>query len=369
MTIITIILSLTVFLMILLPLLNWNFILKNLSGRLLAVCCIAVMVRALVPVEFPFSKTILVPRVLPAIRDFMKEPIILGTFSVKLYELLLFIWIAAAFVLIARKFMLYFQLRKVIRDLPECGDAIVQETMQALYKKYPSAKLVRVVKTNLTVSPLITGFRDPVILLPGYSFEQTEYRMVLEHELLHCIRHDTIIKFAADILCSVYWWNIPFYILKSKIFELLEMGNDRQMTRAFSDGEKAAYMQCLVSTLKKIGKKSVPFTLSFNSSKKRALRRRIHLISHYQTARPLTKYFTLIGTFLLLWLITSFTLEPYAMPEGENYIRMDEYNSYFIQDGDLYELYYENAFLYTIDSLEYYDPNIPVYQKGERINE
>lgn len=365
MTIITINLSLSIFLIFLLPLLNRESLLKNLSGRLLAVCCIAVMIRALIPVEFPFSITILVTEVLPSIRDVMKYPVTIGNFSVKISALLLFFWMATAFILIAKKFFLYFRLTKTIRRLPECQDSIVLEVLHSLYEKYPSARNIKVVKANLKISPLTTGFKNPVILLPEYRFDRAEYRMILEHELLHCIRHDAIIKFAADILCSVYWWNPLFYLLRTKIFELIELGNDRRMTESFSAGEKSAYMQCLADTAKKIHTGSVPFTLSFNTGGETNLLLRLRLITEFKTPGRKREIFALTAVLLLLWGLTCFTMEPYGLPEGGNYIRLDKHNSYFVQDGDIYEVYYQGSFFYTVDSLEYYDPRIPVYQKGD----
>lgn len=365
MTIITINLSLSIFLIFLLPLLNRESLLKNLSGRLLAICCIAVMIRALIPVEFPFSITILVTDVLPSIRDVMKYSVTIGDFSVKISALLLFLWMATAFILIAKKFFIYSRLTKTIRRLPECQDSAVLEVLHSLYEKYPSARNIKVVKTNLEISPLATGFKNPVILLPEYRFGKAEYRMILEHELLHCIRHDTLIKFAADILCSIYWWNPLFYLLRGKIFELIELGNDRQMTESFSADEKSTYMQCLADTAKKIHNDSFPFALSFNTGGESNLLRRLRLITEFKAAGRGKGILALSATLLLLWCLTCFTMEPYEMPESGDYIRFDKHNSYFVQDGDLYEVYYQGQFLHTVDSLEYYDPHIPIYQKGE----
>lgn len=365
MSIITINMSLSVFLIFLLPLLNQEFFLKNLNGRLLAICCIAVMIRALIPVEFPFSATILVTGILPSIRDAMKYPVTIGNFSVKISALLLFLWIAAAIILIAKKFFLYFRLTKSIRRLPECQDSVVLEVLQSLYKKYPSARNIKVVKANLKISPLAAGLKSPVILLPEYQFDRSQYRMILEHELLHCTRHDTLIKFIADILCSVYWWNPFFYLLRSRIFELIELGNDRQMTQFFSFDEKAAYMQCLVDTVKKIHTCPVPFTLSFNTCRGKDLQRRLRLIADFRTSRRITELFVLGANLLLLWGVTCFTMEPYALPEKENCIRFDKDNCYFVQNGDIYEIYYQNEFYFSIDSIEYFNSDIPVYQKGE----
>ena len=152
MTIISINLSLSVFLMILLPLLNWNFCLKNLGGRCLTTCCIVIMIRALIPVEFPFSRTIPNSRIIPVVRHIMIYPVNAGIFSIKVYEILLFLWAGGAVLLILWKLWLHFKLQKVIRKLPECRDEDILEIWQSLLEKYPSARSVKIVMTDQNIS-------------------------------------------------------------------------------------------------------------------------------------------------------------------------------------------------------------------------
>ncbi len=363
MTILTINLSLSILLMILLPLLKKRIFLRNLRGRLLALCCIAIMIRALIPLEFSFSQTIRVSRVLPFIRDMLKYPLAIGNFSVKISWFLFFLWIFTALILISKKLLLYFRLQRMIRRLPDCREEAIANIMWELYKKYPSARHIKIVRADLNISPLAAGIKNPVVLLPTYPFSDTEYRMILEHELLHCIRHDIPVKFATDILCSVYWWNPLFYLLRLRIFELIELGNDRQLTASFSPEEKAAYMQCLLSTAKNISNDSIPFTLSFNTHEGKALNRRICLIKEFRPIKPAKERIALIALLVLLWGFTSFTLEPYALPEAVSGIVFNKDNSYIIQCGDVYEIYYLGELYFTLESIEYLNPDIPISQK------
>ena len=365
MTVITINLSLSVLLIVLLPHLNCRFCLRNLGGRCLAACCIAVMVRALLPVEFPFSRTIPASRIIPSIRDMMLYSVAGGDSGVTVSHLLLFVWLTVALFLIGKKFWFYYQIQKTVRRLPDCNDDVILEIWQSIKEKYPSGKRVRVVRTELNTSPLITGLHRPVILLPEHEFSRSEYRMILEHEMLHCIRRDVIVKMAADILCVVYWWNPLFYVLRSRIFELIEIENDRQLTRSFSVDEKAVYMQCLTDTARKICSRPVPFALSFGKADQKALRRRIDVIGYGRTSGKAKEFAVMVMLFLVLWCSTSFTLEPFVMPEG-TYVTIDETNCYIVQNGNSYEVYYQNKLSYTIDSIEYFDESIPVYTKDEK---
>ena len=80
-----------------------SFCLKNLGGRCLTTCCIVIMIRALIPVEFPFSRTIPNSHIIPAVRHTMIYPVTVGIFSVKVYEILLFLWTGGAVLLILWK--------------------------------------------------------------------------------------------------------------------------------------------------------------------------------------------------------------------------------------------------------------------------
>lgn len=363
MSVITVNLLLSAFLICTLPLLNRESCLKSLSGRLLAGCCIAVMVRALIPVEFPFARTILVSKVLPTITRFLRAPFTVSGFPAKVFHLLLLIWILVALFLILKKGLLYFRLQKTVRHLPACTDKAVADAMEALSKKYPAAAQIKVVKTSLPVSPLATGVRKKMIVLPSCPFSAEEYRLILEHELLHCIRMDILIKFAADILCMAYWWNPLFYVLRRKIFELIELDNDRRMTASFSTEERVAYMRCLVDTAGKIHGRPIPFTLSFGEQEETELHRRIRLIGEFKAASRKRETFLFVMVLFLLLALTSLDLEPYDMPEGDSYFLLTPENSYFIQKGDSYDLYYEREFFFTIDSTEYFDSDIPIYQE------
>ncbi len=182
--------------------------------------------------------------------------------------------------------------------------------------------------------------------------------------MLHCIRHDVIIKMAADILCAFYWWNPLFYLLRCRIFELIEIENDRQLTHDFSADEKADYMQCLTDTARKICRRSVPFALSFGKSDQKALRRRLDVIG-YGRMPGKQKEAVVLGVLLfVLWCSTSFTLEPYVAPE-EPYITLDQDNCYVVQNGELYDIYYQHNYIFSVDSIEYFNSEIPIYQNGD----
>lgn len=84
---------------------------------------------------------------------------------------------------------------------------------------------------------------------------------------------------------------------------------------------------------------------------------------HIKAVRTTLHISPLAGLLAPLWGSTSFTLKPYAMPEITLCISFNKDNSYIIQCGDVYEVYYQNELYFTLESMEYLNPDIPVYQK------
>ena len=97
----------------------------------------------------------------------MIYPVNVGIFSVKVFEVLLFLWTGGAVLLILWKLWLYFKLQKVIRKLPECRDETILEVWQSLLAKYPSARSVKIVMTDPRISesqdPRITGSQRQLV--------------------------------------------------------------------------------------------------------------------------------------------------------------------------------------------------------------
>ena len=44
---------------------------------------------------------------------------------------------------------------------------------------------------------------------------------------------------------------------------------------------------------------------------------------------------------------------------------MNKTNCYIIQNGNMYDIYYQNEFLYKTNSIEYFNADVPVYKKGD----
>ncbi|MDJ0920301.1 MAG: M56 family metallopeptidase [Henriciella sp.] len=109
--------------------------------------------------------------------------------------------------------------RLIWDDSDPASDTILEET--AAIAKMLKLKNVPHVRSSLLCSgPLVTGLKDPVVLLP-YWFEEdytpSEQRDALIHELMHLKRRDLWAFQIARIVAAVQWFN-PFAHIALKAF-------------------------------------------------------------------------------------------------------------------------------------------------------
>ncbi len=362
-TIITINVSLGVLLLFLLPVLNSTRCLSRINSGCIVAFFIVVLIRALIPVEFFFAKTIPSENVMVFIRDVLRYGFSVAGHVLTVGQILLAIWIIGVILLLGRKIFLCLRLARLIKKMPDAKNKALLKAWEHVNEKYPKTHHIRLAETTLKVPPFAAGFLAPVIVLPKCGFSETEYEFILEHELQHCIHRDILVKLLTDLLCTLCWWNPLSWLLKKMIFDCIEIGNDKRVIKYMTEEKKNEYMECLVHTARVTNVRQPEFVVHFSRFDYKVLKKRLKLISGY---RAFKKRWSGIPVFLLLMVLlclcTSYTYEPYSVPDG--YISPAADNSYIVHKDGLYEIYYNGILLETTNSLEYVNENIVIYEEN-----
>lgn len=82
----------------------------------------------------------------------------------------------------------------------------------------------------LNGSPFVAGLLSPTIYIPSHlsdCLSRKEYEAVLAHEIEHIRNRDVFIRFALDIITSIFWW-VPTKWLRNRIEEGQEISCDYQ---------------------------------------------------------------------------------------------------------------------------------------------
>ena len=139
----------------------------------------------------------------------------------KLYLTLFGIWLfGLGFAFLFRTWQ-YLRLREILLGNIPVEDPLVIRIFEE-YKESYSIKKVRLYQNDMIAFPIVTGFIEPVIILPVKMFDEKTIRMVLEHEFCHILNRDLWWKKVCLLATFIHWWNPFVYILIKRLCKTVE---------------------------------------------------------------------------------------------------------------------------------------------------
>jgi len=178
-------------------------------------------------VIYPWLVRILVHEVLPFR--------ILGIMPLRIFTILLCIWIFRAMYMLVRYVRQYLHSRNMVESIfssyPRCHDS------EAVLKGFiGSDNEVSVFRMPCISVPASAGSK-PYIFLPGIDFSLDELQVVLLHEWKHHQDKDAITRVVVEIICIVFWWNPLVKVLRKNVEFALELKCDYYAMTSIHDHE------------------------------------------------------------------------------------------------------------------------------------
>lgn len=353
--------------------------------KLLAVFAGLAAVRLFIPFEFPFTADVALSPAVSKIVFFLRHPqiqILNTQFSI--WNFFEAIWIIGTIFNLIRYTSQYCFTKNYIAKYGQdhTKDAKYNAILDKICIQHNKKNNFRVMEISDINVPIIFGLKNPCIILPvGISIPPDKLYYVLYHEAMHHFQHDLLIKGIIRIFCIIYWWNPAFNLLYKQANAILEMRIDKIITH--DDAEVTSeYTECLLY-MKKNSIKHLSQPSDFlkkNScylmqSQDRDFKRRLYMLLQ-DSSIPKRVLTGIILTALMASIYLSsylFVLEAAYFPPQikENVLIPDSENMYFIDNnGSGYDVYINDLYIETIDTLDSYPNGIKIYnKKGELINE
>lgn len=335
-------------------------------------------IRIFVPFEFPFATNIyfseLLSKIVANIRHHRFD--VYGC-SFSFWNIFVIIWMTGILVYL---FYYIHSCHQSQKNILKFGTDVTTQReyvilLNDICNTYHINNIFKVYKLPHLNIPMILGIRKPYILIPEtLEITSKELFYVLSHEIVHHYYHDLIVKLLIQILCIIYWWNPVCILLKKQASLLLEMRVDERIT-AFGTTSREEYLACLLHIRKNyVYTKSNLFTISLCSEDKSLLAQRFQMMTKRKTVKH--KHLLNTGLFLsaaIVYVLSYlFTLEAnYILPEIEETVTtLSPDNTYLVQNcNKTYDVYFNQLYIETIDSLEMYQDNYPIYQSIMEANE
>lgn len=319
------------------------------------------MLRLLIPINFPFTYSVEVEKYFNPLRNFFYHHFEFDGETILLFEILLIVWFFGAVICLMR----FFRRRIKIRRYFEAYIVKKQQRMfyeQFLEKSKISSLDIAILPRNHTSG--IFGVIHPILVLPDENLPTEYWGFIIRHELEHYRHHDLVLLFLLDLLVCFHWWNPFVYILRKYFTLVLEISNDQMVIKGMGEREKLEYLSSLLHSAKSYSQQQYDLALVQSSHMEIRMKRILETPEHgHLKLRSLLR-----AMILLSLLIVSFLVVP--EPKGEISPEVEEEtfsitpeNAYLIPQGEQYQLYVDGSYMGMVEkeSVKHSLSDIPIH--------
>ena len=345
-------------------------------------CIVVIMIRLLIPFEFPFANNLAVDKVFPEIVFFFETPIIaFGDHNICFRHILYLVWIAGVVIQLSKTIRCYHQFKKLISNSSAVSNVQIQKSLQKILQKYKKSIPFKIVQTSIITTPMILGALKPWIVVPKIELSEEEWQHILSHEVAHYYHGDLWVKIITEFLCIIYWWNPFVYLLKKQIYKALEIHIDLTVTKPMSELEKIKYLECLLKIAKyHANKQQNKMALTYSSENRSTLSQRFHIILENNNLKAKTNrksiIITIVPVIFLVVLSFFFVFEPYSIStQDESYtVELTSETAYLVKNPNSgYDVYFNDQYFATVSKIDDSLSDLPIYknikeaQKNEKV--
>lgn len=328
-----------------------------------------IMLRMMVPVNFPFTRTIYSSKLLIGLGNIVYANVY-GDRQVLVSDLLLWAWISVAVILLIR----YFYKRLKVR---RCLEQYIMKDIETKEYYEPFLKQAKIKNVRIAVIPgerqsAIFGVIHPIMVLPDAVLKEKTVAYMIRHEIKHYANYDLWLKFLVDLLVVIHWWNPIVYVMRKELSLAFELSNDYMVTKDMSELGIIEYAETLVQAAKLTSNQQA---YDLNLTGGECLETRIQMLLKEKTTekvrgRVLTAT-NLLFVFLIMIISLVFVPEVfykesvhYDSEEFEGSFEITPGNAYYLKTENGYELYADDVYRWTEKEIaeEFREMGIPVYE-------
>ena len=203
--------------------------------------------------------------IVPQPAESRTQPKVQSSFSLMLA--LSYLWAAGALCLLIWQLTGYFYCkRRIVKGGRQTESPILSEQLRELCSELGVCKDVALLIYEKASSPMIIGFWQPILVLPGDEYTPQESYYILKHELIHLRRHDVLIKFLLMLAKDIHWFNPIVYLMQREAVVDMELACDEAVVRGASFDQREAYSETLMSMLHGAQRRGPMLSTQFSGS-------------------------------------------------------------------------------------------------------
>lgn len=329
-----------------------------------------ITLRMMVPVNFPFTRTIYSSKLLIGLGNIVYANVY-GDREILVSDLLLWLWIGVAVILLIRYFYKRVKVRRILEQY------VIKDTdTKEYYESFLNDTKIRSIK--IAVIPgeeqaAIFGVIRPIMILPDAVLEEKTVAHMIRHEIKHYANYDLWLKFFVDLLVVIHWWNPIVYMMRKELSLAFELSNDYMVTKDMSELGKIEYAETLVQAAKLMSNQQA---YDLNLTGGECLETRIKMLLKEKTTEGMRSRLLAAANLLFVFLIMIISLVfvpevfykesvHYDSEEFEGSFEITPGNAYYLKTENGYELYVDDVYRWEIEELpeDYEESGVPIYEK------
>ena len=187
--------------------------------------------------------------------------------SLSLMQALAYLWAVGALCLVTWQLTGYFYCKcRILKRGKSAENVMLLEQLCELCRELGIRKDVNLLIYEKASSPMIIGFRHPILVLPGDEYTLQESYYILKHELIHLKRHDVLVKFLLMLARDIHWFNPIVYLMQKEAVVDMELACDEAVVSGTSSRQREAYSETLMSMLHGAGRRGPMLSTQFSGS-------------------------------------------------------------------------------------------------------
>lgn len=180
-----------------------------------------------------------------------------AVFSLTAGQVLFFLWLAAATILVLWQLAAHWRFRRYLRRWAEpVEDRAALALLEAQRARLGLRASVSLMVCPGVGTPMLAGLVRPVILLPRapQAGDLDELALVLLHELCHLRRKDILYKALLYTAGAFHWFNPLVWMMVRQGGRDMELCCDDDVSALLNDRERAHYAQAILRAASQAGK-------------------------------------------------------------------------------------------------------------------
>lgn len=211
-------------------------------------------------------------------------------------------------------------------------------------------KDIGLIRSKYVNTPMLTGLIRPMVVIPEKEIDETDMKLIIEHELTHYKHKDLYVNLLSILVLCFHWFNPIMYYCMPVIQGDGELYCDETVLKNKNMNYRKTYGKMIINMIPTSPTKQVALSTCFYSKKLSVKRRLINIMKNNKTMKK-------ISTLSILGILGATVLSGSLMTFAANssYIGVEKAKAIALKDAKVSDVTFVKVKLDTDDGVKVYD--------------